>query len=69
MFPSWETLPHERLSPSSDTVGRRVAVMHRLAHPDAADAVTQPIDVLVTSVRAFLQPVVTGDRRRARRCA
>ena len=60
MFPSWETLPHERLSPSSDTVGRRVAVMHRLAHPDAADAVTQPIDVLVTSVRAFLQPVVTA---------
>ena len=22
-FPSWETLPHERLSPRSDTVGRR----------------------------------------------
>ena len=37
VFPSWETLPHERLSPSSDTVGRRVAVMHRLAHPDPSD--------------------------------
>ena len=24
-FPAWETLPHERLSPSSDTVGRRLA--------------------------------------------
>ena len=60
VFPSWETLPHERLSPSSDTVGRRVAVMHRLAHPDAADPLTRPIDVLVTSVRAFLQPVVTA---------
>ena len=24
-FPSWETLPHERLSPRSDTVGRRLA--------------------------------------------
>src|SRR5690242_18901152 len=23
-FPSWETLPHERLSPRSDTVGRRL---------------------------------------------
>ncbi|MCK1823872.1 hypothetical protein MTQ10_30975, partial [Streptomyces sp. XM83C] len=22
-YPSWETLPHERLSPRSDTVGRR----------------------------------------------
>ena len=60
VFPSWETLPHERLSPSSDTVGRRVAVMHRLAHPDAADPLTRPVDVLVTSVRAFLQPVVTA---------
>ena len=60
VFPSWETLPHERLSPSSDTVGRRVAVMRRLAHPDEADPMTQPIDVVVTSVRAFLQPVVVG---------
>src|ERR1700761_5680416 len=24
-FPAWETLPHERLSPRSDTVGRRLA--------------------------------------------
>jgi transcription-repair coupling factor (superfamily II helicase) len=60
VFPSWETLPHERLSPSSDTVGRRVAVMRRLAHPDASDRFTKPIDVIVTSVRAFLQPVVSG---------
>ena len=57
-FPSWETLPHERLSPSSDTVGRRVAVMRRLAHPEPTDPLSLPIDVLVTSVRAFLQPVV-----------
>ncbi|MDF9278927.1 transcription-repair coupling factor, partial [Arthrobacter sp. EH-1B-1] len=26
-FPSWETLPHERLSPRSDTVGRRLSVL------------------------------------------
>src|SRR4051812_25509881 len=34
-FPSWETLPHERLSPRSDTVDRRLAVLRRLAHPEA----------------------------------
>ena len=28
-FPAWETLPHERLSPRSDTVGRRLAVLRR----------------------------------------
>src|SRR3954453_6805289 len=26
-FPAWETLPHERLSPRADTVGRRLAVL------------------------------------------
>ena len=36
-FPGWETLPHERLSPRSDTVGQRIAVLRRLTHPDAAD--------------------------------
>ncbi len=60
VFPSWETLPHERLSPSLDTVGRRVAIMRRIAHPDAFDPLTLPIDVVVTSVRAFLQPVVAS---------
>ncbi len=32
-YPAWETLPHERLSPRSDTVGRRLAVLRRLVHP------------------------------------
>ncbi|NBX94269.1 MAG: hypothetical protein EBQ79_01485, partial [Actinobacteria bacterium] len=29
-FVSWETLPHERLSPSAETVGKRLKVLHRL---------------------------------------
>ncbi|MFZ2165541.1 MAG: transcription-repair coupling factor, partial [Propionibacteriaceae bacterium] len=33
-YPAWETLPHERLSPRSDTVGRRLAVLRRLAGND-----------------------------------
>src|ERR1700761_2618018 len=33
VFPSWETLPHERLSPGVDTVGTRLMVLRRLAHP------------------------------------
>jgi transcription-repair coupling factor (superfamily II helicase) len=32
-FPAWETLPHERLSPRSDTVAERLQVLRRLAHP------------------------------------
>jgi transcription-repair coupling factor (superfamily II helicase) len=59
-FPAWETLPHERLSPRSDTVGKRLAVLRRLAHPDQTDPAYGPLDVVVAPVRAVLQPVATG---------
>src|SRR5690606_8880326 len=29
-FPAWETLPHERQSPSADIVGARYEVLHQL---------------------------------------
>ncbi|MCG7287814.1 transcription-repair coupling factor [Cellulomonas sp. ACRRI] len=60
VLPSWETLPHERLSPRSDTVARRLAVFRRLAHPDPEPGHAGPIRVLVMPVRALLQPVVAG---------
>ncbi len=53
VYPAWETLPHERLSPRSDTVGRRLAVLRRLAHPDEA---TGELSVVVAPVRSVLQP-------------
>ncbi|MGI8867836.1 MAG: transcription-repair coupling factor, partial [Mycobacteriales bacterium] len=59
-FPSWETLPHEKLSPRADTVGRRLSVLRRLAHPRPDDPATGPLKVVVASVRALLQPVVAG---------
>jgi len=55
VFPSWETLPHERLSPRSDTVGRRLAVLRRLAHPG-----DHPVQVAVAPVRSVLQPQLKG---------
>ena len=55
-YPSWETLPHERLSPRSDTVGRRLAVLRRLRHPEE----TGPLRVVVAPVRSILQPQVPG---------
>ncbi|MGY1639470.1 transcription-repair coupling factor [Geodermatophilus sp. SYSU D00742] len=56
VFPAWETLPHERLSPRADTVGRRLAVLRDLTHPGANGAV----DVLVAPVRSVLQPLAPG---------
>ncbi|WP_243058708.1 transcription-repair coupling factor [Nocardioides sp. SR21] len=58
-YPSWETLPHERLSPRSDTVGRRLAVLRRLRHP-GTDASNGPLKVVVAPVRSVLQPQVRG---------
>ncbi len=59
-FPSWETLPHERLSPRSDTVGRRLAVLRRLAHPGPAGSAEGPLSVVVAPVRSLLQPIARG---------
>ena len=60
VFPSWETLPHERLSPRSDTVGRRLAVLRRIAHPDQSDPSYGPLSVVIAPVRAALQPITKG---------
>ncbi|MFI1657753.1 transcription-repair coupling factor [Streptomyces sp. NPDC020472] len=59
-YPSWETLPHERLSPRSDTVGRRLAVLRRLAHPRDDDPAAGPVSVVVAPIRSVLQPQVKG---------
>ncbi|MFJ2649167.1 transcription-repair coupling factor [Streptomyces sp. NPDC087420] len=59
-YPSWETLPHERLSPRSDTVGRRIAVLRRLAHPAKDDPSAGPVSVVVSPIRSVLQPQVKG---------
>ncbi|KAA1250865.1 transcription-repair coupling factor [Mycobacterium simiae] len=56
VFPSWETLPHERLSPGADTVGARLMVLRRLAHPGDA-RLGPPLRVVVAAVRSLLQPM------------
>ena len=49
-FPPWETLPHERLSPKSDTIVARYKTLHALRSiPNIA--------AVVTSVRALIQPI------------
>src|SRR6185437_7490876 len=57
-YPAWETLPHERLSPRADTVGRRLAVLRRLRHPLDDDPAAGPVNVVVAPIRSVLQPQV-----------
>jgi transcription-repair coupling factor (superfamily II helicase) len=59
-FPAWETLPHERLSPRSDTSGQRLAVLRRLTHPDPSDPRTGPLLAVAAPVRSLLQPMAGG---------
>ncbi|GAA2901887.1 transcription-repair coupling factor [Microbacterium esteraromaticum] len=54
-FPAWETLPHERLSPSPDTVGKRLDTLRRIVTWTGE----KPL-VVVASVRAALQPLAAN---------
>ncbi|MGL6234798.1 MAG: transcription-repair coupling factor [Segniliparus sp.] len=59
LVPAWETLPHERLSPSLRVVGERLWGLRRFLGKETAlgkDSGQAP-DVAVMSVRSFIQPV------------
>ena len=58
LFPAWETLPHEKIAPTSDIVGRRLAVIRRLKHPNNRFIEGKKIDVVVAPVRSLMQPVL-----------
>jgi transcription-repair coupling factor (superfamily II helicase) len=49
LFPAWETLPFERVSPATETMGRRLRVLWRLQHEPSRPR------VVVASVRALVQ--------------
>ncbi|QDZ43500.1 transcription-repair coupling factor [Corynebacterium sp. sy039] len=48
LFPAWETLPHERLSPGVDIIGQRAQVLDKLHN----------YQIVVSSARALSQPVL-----------
>lgn len=49
VFPAWETLPHEKLSPSREVVGKRIALIHEIRSG-------QKLDVICVPLRSMLQP-------------
>jgi transcription-repair coupling factor (superfamily II helicase) len=55
VFPAWETLPFERVSPSVETMGRRLRTMWRLRHRDAEGRADRVPRILVAPARALLQ--------------
>ncbi|MGH9170111.1 MAG: hypothetical protein ACRD0Z_04485, partial [Acidimicrobiales bacterium] len=57
VLPAWETLPFERVSPATDTMGRRLRSMwHLRQHASAvATAGEAPPRILIAPIRALLQ--------------
>lgn len=73
-LPSWETLPHEKLSPRIDTMAQRNKVIGMLVenknkknihNNNENDNISsnEKIKVLVTSTRSFLQPIIFDEKR------
>jgi len=56
LFPAWETLPFERVSPAVETMGRRMEVLWRLT-----TASNRP-KIIVAGIRALLQRLGPGAR-------
>ncbi len=60
-FPAWETLPHERLSPRSETVAGRLSLLHRLAPARDGNGTDETgLAVLGVSAKAMMQPLAPG---------
>ncbi len=55
VFPAWDCLPYDRVSPRPDIVGRRIDTLTRLLEPRRGDGL--PPRVVLTTVNAVLQRV------------
>ncbi|MSZ13526.1 MAG: transcription-repair coupling factor, partial [Actinobacteria bacterium] len=53
-FPAWETLPHERLSPRSDTVALRIQSLYALKEKQ------QVHPIIVTPVRGIIHRIISS---------
>ena len=53
-FPAWETLPHERLSPRSDTVAQRISTLIKLKENKAHNP------IVVTPVRGLIHRIINS---------
>lgn len=52
-FPAWETLPHERLSPRSDTVAKRIQTLYALQRKQNINP------IIVTPVRGAIHRIIS----------
>jgi len=56
-FPAWETLPHERLSPRSDTVAKRIHALYQLENQKLNQG--QEFPIIVTPARGLIHRFIS----------
>ena len=54
IFPGWETLPYEQISPQCDTVGRRLEILFNLQNKD------NKLKFLIVPIKALTQPIIVA---------
>ena len=57
-FPAWETLPHERLSPRSDTVAKRIQTLYEIEKFRTTPGAVNPI--IVTPARGLIHCFISN---------
>src|SRR3954449_7127388 len=57
LFPAWETLPFERVSPALETMGRRLRVMWRLRTGTPPTVIVAPVRALVQRLGPHVEAV------------
>ncbi len=57
LFPAWETLPFERVSPALETMGRRLRVLWRLRSGDPPAVVVAPVRALVQRLGPHVEDI------------
>jgi transcription-repair coupling factor (superfamily II helicase) len=55
VFPAWETLPFERVSPAVETMGRRLRTIWHLTHRGDGAGMDRAPNVVVAPIRALVQ--------------
>ena len=55
VFPAWETLPFERVSPDVSTMGRRLRLLWQLGGGSGTDGTDTAPDIVVAPIKAVLQ--------------
>ena len=60
-FPAWETLPFERVSPNTETMGLRMRALAHLTTQHRPDAPAGESLCIVAPVKALLQRMATGE--------